>query len=58
MAEMGLKPMSPNSWACVPVPELARQNRGSETVRGEEDELNTARLSWVGTASPAITRRS
>lgn len=58
MAELGLKPRSPNSWACVPAPGLARQNRPPGRVREEEGELNMARLSWVGTASPAITRRS
>lgn len=58
MAELGLKPRSPDSWACVPVPELARQTRGSERMSGEEGELNAAGLSGADTASPAITRRS
>ena len=40
MAELGLKPRSPNSWACVPAPELARQNRHSGRVR-QECELVT-----------------
>lgn len=44
MAELGLKPGSPNSWACVPAPELARQNRHSGRVR-QEGELHLATLS-------------
>lgn len=44
MAELGLKPGSPNSWACVPTPELARQNRHSGRVR-QEGELHLATLS-------------
>lgn len=57
MAELGLKPRSPKSWAYVPAPELARQNRHSGRVR-QEGELHPATLSWVGTTSPAITKRS